>query len=80
MPTPVATAGSEAVAQTQAQASVRQGSWRAWLAAMRPQSLPLAVSPVLVGASLGFARGGHIDGVAAGGGGIHCATQQEPRG
>jgi len=32
---------------------------------MRPQSLPLAVSPVLVGASLGFARGGHIDGVAA---------------
>ncbi len=62
MPTPVATAGTDVPSQ----ARVRRGSWRAWMVAVRPQSLPLAVSPVLVGASLAFARGGPIDWVAAG--------------
>ena len=58
----MATAGSD----TEAQAGVRRGSWQAWRVAVRPQSLPLAVSPVLLGASLGVARGAHIDWLAAG--------------
>jgi len=45
--------------------AVRAGSWQAWVAAVRPRSLPVAVSPVLVGAAFGFARQGAIDGVAA---------------
>jgi 1,4-dihydroxy-2-naphthoate polyprenyltransferase len=45
--------------------AVRTGSWQAWSVAMRPRSLPVAISPVLVGATLGFARTGAIDWVAA---------------
>jgi 1,4-dihydroxy-2-naphthoate octaprenyltransferase len=47
------------------QISIRQGSWRAWAMAVRPRSLPVAISPVLVGGTLGFARSGQIDWVAA---------------
>jgi len=39
-------------------------SVHAWLVAVRPRSLLLAVSPVLVGASLGFMRAGAVDVVA----------------
>ena len=39
-------------------------SVHAWLVAVRPRSLLLAVSPVLVGASLGFMRAGAVDTVA----------------
>jgi 1,4-dihydroxy-2-naphthoate octaprenyltransferase len=45
--------------------TVRSGSVAAWMVAIRPQSLLVAFSPVLVGATLGFARGGSIDAVAA---------------
>ena len=45
--------------------TIRQGSWQAWAGAVRPRSLPVAISPVLVGGTLGFARSGHIDWVAA---------------
>jgi 1,4-dihydroxy-2-naphthoate polyprenyltransferase len=41
--------------------SVRPGSWQAWAVASRPRSLWIAVSPVLVGAVLGFARTGPVD-------------------
>lgn len=44
----------------------RRGSMAAWAAATRPRSLPVALSPVLVGATLGFVREGHIDLIAAG--------------
>ena len=44
---------------------VRAGSLQAWSAAVRPRSLPVAVSPVLVGAAFGFERTGAIDGWAA---------------
>jgi len=44
---------------------IRQGSLAAWSVAMRPRSLPAAISPVLVGATLGFARTGAIDWLAA---------------
>lgn len=44
---------------------VRSGSWAAWMVAIRPHSLLVAFSPVLVGATLGFARVGGIDLVAA---------------
>ena len=43
---------------------IRQGSLAAWSVAMRPRSLPAAISPVLVGATLGFARTGAIDRLA----------------
>lgn len=46
-------------------ATVRRGSAPAWAAAVRPRSLLVALSPVLVGAALGFARSGHIDARAA---------------
>lgn len=36
-------------------------SWAAWIVAIRPRSLLVAVSPVLVGTSMGFARTGVID-------------------
>lgn len=36
--------------------SVQPGSFAAWMAAMRPRSLPVAVSPVLVGAAFAWAR------------------------
>jgi 1,4-dihydroxy-2-naphthoate octaprenyltransferase len=45
--------------------AVRAGSLQAWAVALRPKSLPVAISPVLVGATFGFARTGGIDGVAA---------------
>jgi 1,4-dihydroxy-2-naphthoate octaprenyltransferase len=45
--------------------SVRAGSAQAWAIAIRPASLLVAISPVLVGATLGFARTGAIDLLAA---------------
>ena len=44
---------------------VRERSIAAWAAALRPRSLPVAISPVLVGAALGFERTGAIDPFAA---------------
>jgi len=41
--------------------TVRNGSAAAWLAAIRPNSLLVAVSPVLVGAALGWQRNGRLD-------------------
>lgn len=46
-------------------ASVRSGSLAAWLAAIRPNSLLVAVSPVVVGAALGWQRSGHLDPMVA---------------
>ncbi len=43
----------------------RPGSAAAWAAALRPRSLPVALSPVLVGAAFGAARTGSLDPVAA---------------
>jgi 1,4-dihydroxy-2-naphthoate polyprenyltransferase len=45
--------------------AVRSGSLRAWAVAIRPRSLLVAISPVLVGASFGYARTGAIDAAAA---------------
>jgi 1,4-dihydroxy-2-naphthoate octaprenyltransferase len=45
--------------------TVKTGSLQAWSVAVRPRSLPVAISPVLVGATLGFERSGRIDWVAA---------------
>ena len=45
--------------------AVRTGSLQAWAVAVRPRTLLVALSPVLVGATLGFRRTGHIDWVAA---------------
>jgi 1,4-dihydroxy-2-naphthoate octaprenyltransferase len=39
---------------------VRAGSLRAWAVAVRPRSLLVAISPVLVGGTMGFARQGSI--------------------
>ncbi|MFO1274341.1 MAG: 1,4-dihydroxy-2-naphthoate octaprenyltransferase [Rubrivivax sp.] len=50
---------------TRALPGVRSGSLQAWFVATRPRSLLVALSPVLVGGTLGFARTGHIDAVAA---------------
>jgi 1,4-dihydroxy-2-naphthoate octaprenyltransferase len=44
---------------------VRAGSTAAWIAAIRPNSLLVAVSPVLVGAALGWLRTGALDGTVA---------------
>jgi 1,4-dihydroxy-2-naphthoate octaprenyltransferase len=44
---------------------VQSGSLRAWMVAVRPRTLLVAISPVLVGAALGFERAGAIDIVAA---------------
>ncbi len=44
---------------------VRPGSAQAWAAATRPRSLAVALSPVLVGATLGFVRTGAVDWHAA---------------
>ena len=41
------------------------GFWRAWAVATRPRSLWVAVSPVLVGAALGYTRTGALDPLAA---------------
>ena len=40
---------------------VRPGSLAAWAVALRPPSLLVAVSPVLVGAALAWQREGHVD-------------------
>lgn len=45
--------------------AVRAGSTAAWLAAVRPRSLLVAISPVLVGAALGWLRTGDLDGTVA---------------
>jgi 1,4-dihydroxy-2-naphthoate octaprenyltransferase len=45
--------------------AVRADSLQAWSVAVRPRTLPVAVSPVLVGATLGFERTGSIDWVVA---------------
>ena len=45
--------------------SIRAGSTQAWAIAIRPASLLVAISPVLVGATLGFERTGSIDPIAA---------------
>lgn len=45
--------------------AVRNGSLRAWAVAVRPRTLLVALSPVLVGATLGFARTGAVDLTAA---------------
>ena len=42
-------------------APVRAGSLQAWAVAVRPRTLLVAISPVLVGGTLGFARQGAID-------------------
>jgi 1,4-dihydroxy-2-naphthoate octaprenyltransferase len=47
--------------RTAARGTVRQGSAAAWLAAIRPNSLLVAVSPVIVGAALGWQRTGQLD-------------------
>ena len=44
---------------------IRSGSLAAWAVAVRPRSLLVALSPVLVGAAFGFARTGAIDATAA---------------
>ena len=46
-------------------AAVRSGSLAAWAVAVRPRSLLVAISPVLVGATMGFERTGRIDWLAA---------------
>lgn len=42
-------------------AAVRHGSLAAWMAAIRPHTLLVALSPVLVGAALGWQRTGELD-------------------
>ena len=39
--------------------------WRAWAVATRPRSLPVAASPVVAGAALGYLQQGRLDGWAA---------------
>lgn len=46
---------------TPAAHEVRAGSAAAWLAAVRPNSLLVAISPVIVGAALGWQRTGALD-------------------
>lgn len=45
--------------------AVRSGSAAAWAVAVRPRTLFVAISPVLVGATMGFERTGAIDWLAA---------------
>jgi 1,4-dihydroxy-2-naphthoate polyprenyltransferase len=47
--------------RTSGPAGVRAGSTTAWLAAVRPNSLLVAISPVIVGAALGWQRTGTLD-------------------
>lgn len=42
-------------------AQARVSALRAWMTAVRPPSLLVAISPVLVGASMGYHQFGHID-------------------
>jgi 1,4-dihydroxy-2-naphthoate octaprenyltransferase len=44
-----------------ARGAVRHGSLAAWMAAIRPHTLLVALSPVLVGAALGWHRTGELD-------------------
>ena len=44
---------------------MRPGSLAAWAVALRPPSLLVAVSPVMVGAALAWRRTGHVDAVLA---------------
>jgi 1,4-dihydroxy-2-naphthoate polyprenyltransferase len=44
---------------------IQPQSFAAWLVAIRPRSLLVAISPVLVGGSMGYMRTGSIDGLAA---------------
>ncbi len=46
-------------------AAIRPGSLRAWNVAARPRTLLVALSPVLVGAALAFARAGALNGGVA---------------
>ncbi len=46
-------------------ATVRHGSLAAWMVAVRPRSLPVAISPVLAGAAFGWQRTGELDPLAA---------------
>jgi len=41
-------------------------AFKAWSVAIRPRSLPVAIAPVLVGGSFGYARTGFIYGIALG--------------
>ena len=59
------TAHRSTVAPSAPPSPVRSGSLAAWRVAIRPQSLLVAFSPVLVGATLGYARAGMIDPLAA---------------
>jgi 1,4-dihydroxy-2-naphthoate polyprenyltransferase len=52
-------------ARTHTTTTVRTGSLQAWSVAVRPRSLLVALSPVLVGGTLGFARHGSLDWIAA---------------
>jgi 1,4-dihydroxy-2-naphthoate octaprenyltransferase len=52
------------IAGVEAPAVVRSGSLYAWWVAVRPRTLLVAISPVLVGASLGFERAGVVSLVA----------------
>lgn len=45
--------------------SQQVGSIKAWLAAIRPRSLPVAIGPVIVGASFGYLRAGAVNLIAA---------------
>jgi 1,4-dihydroxy-2-naphthoate octaprenyltransferase len=47
--------------RTSGHADVRAGSSAAWLAAVRPNSLLVAISPVIVGAALGWQRTGSLE-------------------
>ena len=47
-----------------ASTAVRSGSLQAWSVAVRPRTLHVALSPVLVGATLGFERTGSLDWLA----------------
>jgi 1,4-dihydroxy-2-naphthoate polyprenyltransferase len=44
--------------------SVRPGSLQAWSVAVRPRSLLVALSPVLVGAALAYQRAGRVSWLA----------------
>lgn len=52
-------------ATMQSSPGVRSGSLAAWAVAIRPRTLLVALSPVLVGASLGYERTGALDPIAA---------------
>ena len=60
----LASVAAPAAALGPAPAAVRNGSTAAWLVAIRPHSLLVAFSPVLVGATVGYAHAGRIDAVA----------------